>query len=1103
MIRSTFAFSLVFALCFASVTAIAQQRNSDRRSADPIPFPRLEIPPPPNRPKEDPTMLSIAEVDVDVAVVGNIASTRVEIVFSNTAPRVLEGQLVFPLAEGQTVTGFEMEVEGNLRAGVVVEKARGREIFEEIVRQGIDPGLLEQVGSNSYKARVYPIPANGTKRLALTYEQVLLPNDSGHPTYQLPLALKEVKEFGLRVEVVQQELEPKVKKGGDSLKTMKFDRVRESWIAELSRTDFDYNGILSFKLPEPEGLDSSTAISVTQNVDIDGLRYGVASFSNFQTDEEAMPAPVIDKVTVLWDVSASGANRDNKAELACLMSYLETSTPSEVTLQTFHIDLDQPMAFDTSGGNFKALRYVINALIYDGATQIGVLDFSKFVGDVDAILVFTDGISTLGKSRAKRASGSPTPVHVVTSSATAEHTVLRGIAAEGGGEYRSLAGRNPKKIGGELAAGQSNQIFVLGVSDANNGIVEIVPERISIMDGRIDLGVAFKGKSADVEVILGDGDGNEIGRCKAAFHADDGTSGKAANGLVRRLFAQRKIAGLQSEWPSTRKEIVSAGQRFGVVTRGTSLIVLDRMEDYVRYEIAPPEPGLRKQYLSELKKRDAEAEKTRGDHLKAVAKMFTQFEAWYDGKYEWLDAANLRRAKAIQQAKLKAAQKAEADVLVEQAESLSKALASNKEGSAKHANAVAQSADLSERIAQFISDHVPNGIASVGDSLGADDPFGASTGSPAFRSMSPQPAPAAPMTVAPASDGYEEYSYGDSGGKAPVGGFAGALSEATESEGMSPRKSSRSKIVAGGIQLAKWDPKTPYLKALKKAKADDRWTVYGEQRDDHGESPAFFLDVADLFRSQGQEDISARVLSNLAEMESENHALLRILGYRLLQLGKPKLAVRVFEEVLELRGEEPQSYRDLAAALSSAGDNQRAAEMLWKVVSREWDDRFPQVELIALHELNALLDQADGEATLKRMPNNLRRSMPVDIRAVMTWDADLTDIDLWVTGPDGEKCYYGHNLTKTGGKMSNDFTAGYGPEVFLLKRALPGSYRVQANYYGSRQQTLVGPATLQLELITNFGRPNEKRETTTLRLEGEKDEIEVGTFLFGVTKKKR
>ena len=59
-----------------------------------------------------------------------------------------------------------------------------------------------------------------------------------------------------------------------------------------------------------------------------------------------------------------------------------------------------------------------------------------------------------------------------------------------------------------------------------------------------------------------------------------------------------------------------------------------------------------------------------------------------------------------------------------------------------------------------------------------------------------------------------------------------------------------------------------------------------------------------------------------------------------------------------------------------------------------------------------------------------------------------------------------------------------------------GKYVVKTNFYGSSAQTLTGAVTLQLDLITNFGRPNEKRKSITIRLTESKETFTVGTLQF-------
>ena len=241
--------------------------------------------------------------------------------------------------------------------------------------------------------------------------------------------------------------------------------------------------------------------------------------------------------------------------------------------------------------------------------------------------------------------------------------------------------------------------------------------------------------------------------------------------------------------------------------------------------------------------------------------------------------------------------------------------------------------------------------------------------------------------------------------------------------------------------------------------------------------------------------------------------MLRVLGHRLVQIGQFDLAVQTFEQVLELRPEEPQSYRDLALTLARRAeqaakhgaqpaeairaDYARAIDLLVHVVLGRWDERFPEIEVIALEEVNDLTPRAKaaGASELPLDPR-LLKLLDVDVRIVMTWHADNTDIDLWVTEPSGEKAFYGHNRTTIGGLVSRDFTQGYGPEEYMVRKAAHGMYKIEANYFGSRATRLLGPVTVQVDVFTNYGRPNEQRKSLTLRLKEAKETVRIGEIEF-------
>ncbi len=236
-------------------------------------------------------------------------------------------------------------------------------------------------------------------------------------------------------------------------------------------------------------------------------------------------------------------------------------------------------------------------------------------------------------------------------------------------------------------------------------------------------------------------------------------------------------------------------------------------------------------------------------------------------------------------------------------------------------------------------------------------------------------------------------------------------------------------------------------------------------------------------------------------MNLENRHILRILAYRLTQAKQVKLALPMLRKVRLLSPDEPQSYRDLGLALAEDGQYQLAINQLWEVVARPWNDRFPGIELVALAELNAINARgiAAGRPALdtNAMDERMLRNLPLDVRAVLSWDADNTDIDLWVIDPNGDLAYYARQLTYQGGRMSNDFTGGYGPEEFSLRTAKPGTYTVKAEFYGHNQQIVAPATTLMLRLSTGFGTASQKDENIILRLSGKKQEVTVGTFTVG------
>lgn len=131
-----------------------------------------------------------------------------------------------------------------------------------------------------------------------------------------------------------------------------------------------------------------------------------------------------------------------------------------------------------------------------------------------------------------------------------------------------------------------------------------------------------------------------------------------------------------------------------------------------------------------------------------------------------------------------------------------------------------------------------------------------------------------------------------------------------------------------------------------------------------------------------------------------------------------------------------------------------------------------------------------GKGTLSDELSVFARVPRKDLRITMTWDTPGTDIDLWVTGPDGEKVNYQQKQGKAGGILDVDVTDGFGPETYTQARVQPGTYRVQANYYGGPQ-----PTRVTLTIVRGEGTPEETRITRRAILLKSKDTVTFPEFV--------
>jgi len=714
--------------------------------------------------------------------------------------------------------------------------------------------------------------------------------------------------------------------------------------------------------------------------------------------ERTAPRPLPRRVQIVWDASASGANRQIDRELALLDAYFQRTRNIDVSLVRVADVASAPERFSVRQGDWAALRRALQATTYDGASQLGAVRHDGVSGEA---IWFSDGLANYG---APWRLAFAVPVYAVNSAASSDPAALHALAEASGGRSIDLTTLTRAQAAQALLSRgtQVVDISALGASD-------VVVDSRSPTAGRVSVAGILTAGNAEITLRLRDSEGRLSTR---VVHVD-GRQNPTRLAAVQ--WARLTLASLAGEAHSNKMRIREIGQRFGIATQETSLIVLERIEDYVQHEIEPP-PALREAYqrlAAAQRKSRAQSDAARLDQ---VVKRFEARLAWWDRDFPKDEPPR----KALE---------------------LAKAAPAGALGAAREAR--------QERSASVASDMMSNGASP-----------------PPVVAQAP-----APMAMR----------------------MAGApLAEAKKDAGVAAPSTSISIALKPAGNGAAW------TKRLEAADAEARLAIYLDERRANAMSVGFFLDSADFFLQKGQRELGLRALSNLAEMDLQNRQVLRLLAYRLQQAGEIELALPIFERVLELAPHEPQSHRDLGLALAEAGKTQRAVESLYEVVTGSWDARFADIDLIALNEMNGVVAKAarDGKpADVSAIEPRLLKNMPLDVRVVLAWDADATDVDLHVIDPNGEEVFYGHNLSYQGGTISHDATGGYGPEEFALRNAKPGKYRIEANFFGHRQQVLTSSTGIMLWLASGFGTAAEQDKRTTLRLKSQGGErVVVGEF---------
>jgi hypothetical protein len=512
------------------------------------------------------TRLALERLAISADTSGDVAETTVEHVFRNGTEERLEGTFRFPLPEGAMITGLALEIDGKLVDGELVERDKARKAYEDVVDQMLDPALLEWEGGQTFKLRVFPIEPEKTKRVVLRFVAPLYRSNVGLFFAFRPLG----SDGGVEAERTSIKLNGRV--------------------VDPRRATRASTGELLVRVADvaPDTVSEATKDGTYLHVQIRPLL----------ADAPAPRADTPEAMILLCDRSRSMLEaRSLQARIAAML--LDGLTPRD----KFAVVAGDVRAHALAGGLHRAdaddkaaAVAFLDADEPDGASDLaqllvagGAAARQARTNGLEPVVVYLgDASPTWGETRATRLAGiakdslAGATLHVVLIGKSTDDSTARALADAAHGRLlrpktEAEARRAAEQVAYAAGARRIDDVRLVGADGAD---VPLAPPSTIYEGDDLELSL-FVPNGVDLPALSLSGvvAGKPFARPIALVSA-------APARHVAQRWAAAKIEELERDGDAHKDQVVATSLDHGVMSRYTSLLVLESEEAYERMQIA-------------------------------------------------------------------------------------------------------------------------------------------------------------------------------------------------------------------------------------------------------------------------------------------------------------------------------------------------------------------------------------------------------------------------------------------------------------------------------------------------------------------------------------
>lgn len=527
---------------------------------------------------------------VAVDIQEGTAVIRIEQAFVNNSPQIMEATYVFPVPRGAAVADFSMLVNGKQVRGEILEKSEAARIYQQIVSQLRDPGLLEHLQGELFRARVFPIQPGKEQQVTIVLNQILACDD-GSCSYLYPLndkgVLKTEEDFTLAVEIrsktpIRGVYSPthkvSVAQPGEhrAVVGLEEDRANLNRDFELVYTVSQDEIGLSVLSSKPSGKDGFFLLLVSPPAEVKG-------------------GQVPKDITFIVDTSGSMAGAKMDYAKRALTTFVEQLTDKDrfniVRFSTDVSRLSETHVYAKPEMKRQAREFIdglspIGGTNIDGALITG-LRFDEPANGRSRLVVFlTDGKPTVGQTdiesivkAASEVNRQKARLFAFGVGSEINTLLLDRLTLENGGTSRYV--KPGQEIETALASFYrkiaSPVMTGLTLSMGGSGAYDLYPSRLPDLFAGDQLVVLGRYKQAgrqriSLAGVRGDDQRSVSGRPELADSTDN-------RGLIEKMWATRKVGylleqvRLHGEDQELTDQIVKLAMTYGIVTPYTSYLI--------------------------------------------------------------------------------------------------------------------------------------------------------------------------------------------------------------------------------------------------------------------------------------------------------------------------------------------------------------------------------------------------------------------------------------------------------------------------------------------------------------------------------------------------